>query len=141
ALAAATIRPSRAAWRARFHTSRMAHRLLSRTLADRIGQLDDDFDLALQVLGWVSGQPRPFALYLDQTRLMAERGWPDWMPLTRRERAEILALERAMYGEAFHVFVMGAQARDSLVGDYGVNPSRVTVVGGGVNFDSMPEAG
>jgi glycosyltransferase involved in cell wall biosynthesis len=62
------------------------------------------------------------------------------MPLSRRERAEILALERAMYGEAFHVFVMGAQALDSLVSDYGVDPSRVTIVGGGVNFDSLPEA-
>jgi alpha-maltose-1-phosphate synthase len=141
ALAAATIRPSRAAWRARFHTSRLAHRALSSALADRLGGLDQEFDLALQVLGWVRGQPRPYALYLDQTRLMAERGWPDWMPLTRRERAEVLALERTMYGDAFHVFVMGAQARDSLVGDYGVNPSRVTVVGGGLNFDSLPEAG
>jgi glycosyltransferase involved in cell wall biosynthesis len=140
ALAAATIRPSRAAWRARFHTSRLAHHLLTRTLADRLGRHDHDFDLALQVLGWVGGQPRPYALYVDQTRLMAERGWPAWMPLSRRERAEILALERAMYGEAFHVFVMGAQALDSLVSDYGVDPSRVTIVGGGVNFDSLPEA-
>jgi glycosyltransferase involved in cell wall biosynthesis len=138
AVAAATFRPSRAAWRARFHTSRLSQRALSSALARRLAEVDEEFDLVLQVLAWVRGQPRPYALYVDQTRLMAERGWPEWMPFTGRERAELLSLEREMYGEAIHLFTMGAQARDSLAGDYGVDPSRITVVGGGLSFEPFP---
>jgi glycosyltransferase involved in cell wall biosynthesis len=141
ALAAATFRPSRAAWRARFHTSLRAHRRLSATLDDRLREVGVEFDLALQVFGWVSGQPHPYALYVDQTRLMAERGWPDWMPLGPRERAELLELERQMYTGAAHIFVMGGAAKESLVADYGNAADRVTVVGGGVNFSHIPAPG
>ncbi len=139
ALAAASFRRDRAAWRARFHTSRRAHRVLSRTLAKRLSASDGQHDVALQVFGWVAGQPRPCAHYVDQTRLMAERGWPQWMPFTRGERAELLMLEREMYRRAAHIFVMGAAARDSLVSDYGVAEGAITIVGGGLSFsDATP---
>ena len=95
-------------------------------------------DLALQVHGWVSGQPRPYAIYVDQTRLMAETGWPAWMPFSAGERDKLLNLERSMYAEAAHLFVMGKPARDSLSADYGVEGSRITVVGGGLRFDERP---
>jgi len=138
AVAALTFRPSRASWRARFHTSRLSQRILSAVLGSRLEEVDENFDLALQVFGWVRGQPRPYALYVDQTRLMAERGWPDWMPFTRRERPTLLALERTMYEQAVHIFTMGKPARDSLVADYGVDSSRVTAVGGGLSFEHLP---
>ena len=138
AVAAATFRPSRPSWRARFHTSRLSHRVLSRNLRRRAAGVSAEFDLALQVHGWVSGQPRPYAIYVDQTRLMAERGWPQWMPFTPRERAELLSLERAMYEGAAHLLVMGTPARDSLHADYGVEESRISVVGGGLSCDDPP---
>jgi hypothetical protein len=141
ALAAATFRPSREAWRARFHTSRLSHRTLSWVLTRRLADLEEDFDLALQVHGWVRGQPHPYALFVDQTRLMAERGWPGWLPLTRRERTELLDLERAMYEDASHVFVMGTPAQRSLVTDYGQDLSRISVVGGGPGFEALPAPG
>jgi glycosyltransferase involved in cell wall biosynthesis len=137
ALAAACFRPSRDTWRARFHTSRLSHRVLSATLARRL-EAAAPFDVALQVHGWVAGQPRPYALFIDQTRLMAERGWPSWIPLGRRERAEILALEGDMYTRAAHVFTMGVPARESLMADYDLDESRITVVGGGLNHDLPP---
>ena len=138
ALAAATFRPSRAAWRARFHTSRLAHRVLSRNLARRLREFEPGYDIALQIHGWVRGQPRPYALFVDQTRLMAERGWPAWMPLTSGERNELLSLERQMYEGAAHIFTMGEPGRVSLASDYGIDPSGVTVVGGGLRFGEPP---
>jgi starch synthase len=137
AVAAATFRPTRATWRARFNTSRLSQRLLSSNLRRRV-QGAAGFDLALQVHGWVEGQPGPYAIYVDQTRLMADRGWPQWMPLTRRERDDLLRREAAMYREASHLFVMGVPARDSLISDYGIDGDRITVVGGGLSFDSPP---
>ena len=138
ALAALTFRPSRPAWRARFHTSRRSHRTLSRILRSRLAGLDGDYDVSVQVHGWVEGQPRPYALYVDQTRRMAERGWPEWMPFGRSERTELLALEQRMYRDAAHVFAMGRPAEDSLVREYGVDPDGVSVVGGGLSFETMP---
>lgn len=138
ALAAATFRPSRDAWRARFHTSRLAYEVLSATLVRRLRDVKGDFDLALQVHGWVRNQPRPYALYIDQTRLMAERGWPEWLPFSRRERPKLLELETEMYRGASHLFVMGGPAGDSLVSDYGVEASQISVVGGGLPFDVLP---
>jgi glycosyltransferase involved in cell wall biosynthesis len=138
-LAALTFRPSRHAWRGRFHTSLRANSTLSRHLAARLASVGSDFDLALQVFGWVRGQPKPYVLYVDQTRLMSERGFSRWLPLSRRERSRLLRLESEMYGEASHVFVMAGAAKDSLVGDYQVDPGRVTVVGGGINFETFPK--
>jgi starch synthase len=141
ALGAATFRPSRETWRGRYHASAFAYRVLSSTLRRRLTGLGTDFDLALQVHGWTASQPKPYALYVDQTRLMAERGWPEWLPLTRRERGSLIPLERDMYHRAFHIFVMGATTRSSLVDDYGLDPSRVTVVGGGLPFKTLPAPG
>lgn len=140
-LAARSFRPSRTAWRAGFNTSLATHRALERTLAKRTQRLGNNFDLAIQVHGWVVGQPAPYALFVDQTRLMADRGWPGWLALRHRERSELLALERRMYEEASHVFVMGGAARASVVEEYGIDPGRVTVVGGGPLFDRLPPDG
>jgi glycosyltransferase involved in cell wall biosynthesis len=60
------------------------------------------------------------------------------MPLAPRERSELLELERKMYDEAAHVFVMGGPSQDSLIGDYGVDDARISVVGGGLSFDGLP---
>jgi alpha-maltose-1-phosphate synthase len=138
AVAAATFRPSRPTWTARFHTSRLSHRVLSRNLRRRAAGVSAEFDLALQVHGWVSGQPRPYAIYVDQTRLMAETGWPAWMPFSAGERDTLLSMERSMYAKAAHLLVMGAPARDSLGADYGVEGSRISVVGGGLPYDDPP---
>jgi glycosyltransferase involved in cell wall biosynthesis len=114
--------------------------VLSKNLVTRVTRIAPDFEVALQVHGWVGGQPRPYTLFVDQTRLMAERGWPDWLPFAGHERPRLLDLERAMYQEAFHVFTMGEPGRASLISDYDVAPGRVTVVGGGVCFRSLPVA-
>jgi len=138
ALGAGTFRPARATWRARLHTSPLAHRMLSKTLVRRSARFEVPYDIALQVHGWVAGQPHPYALYVDQTRLMAERGWPQWLPLPRRERAAVLDRERQMYAAAAHILTMGQPARESLMAEYEIDPHRITVVGGGLMFDRLP---
>ena len=97
-----------------------------------------EFDLALQVHGWVSGQPRPYAIYVDQTRLMAERGWADWMPCAGREREELAGVGALNARGGGPPFAMGEPARDSLGADYGVDESRISVVGGGLPYDDPP---
>lgn len=136
--AARTFRPRRSDWRARFHLTPRAHRALTATLAERLSDVEQPFDLVFQIHSWVAGQPRPYFLYVDQTRTQVEAGWPKWLPMSRQERAEGRRLERAMYSGAHHIFVMGKPPRESLVADYGIAASRITVAGGGLNFHSLP---
>lgn len=136
--AALTFRPRRSEWVARFHLSPRAYHALTKTLAERLRTVEQPFDLAFQVHGWVGCQPRPYFLYVDQTRHQIEAGWPKWLPMRPPARTEGLRLERSMYSGAHHVFTMGDPARRSLIADYGIAKDRITVTGGGINFAGLP---
>lgn len=76
----------------------------------------------------------PYHLYLDHTRAIAERyssqpGLPPPPPSQPGWRAR----EQAVYRGATTIFTMSAFVRASLCADYGVDPSRVRVVGAGPN--------
>lgn len=49
------------------------------------------------------------------------------------------ALERQAYERAVHICTRSELVKSSIVNDYGILPERVTVVGGGVNFEQQPE--
>jgi glycosyltransferase involved in cell wall biosynthesis len=82
------------------------------------------------------GRPpdRPYHLYVDHTRAIAERydrapGLPRPLPPDPAWRAR----EERVYRGAATIFSMSAFAARSLVLDYGVDPERVRVVGAGPN--------
>jgi glycosyltransferase involved in cell wall biosynthesis len=135
---AAMFRPHRGDWVARFHLTPHAYHALTKTLAERLRAVPQPFDLAFQVHGWVGGQPRPYYLYVDQTRSQIDAGWPKWLPMGQPARIEGLRLEQSMYAAAHHIFTMGEPARSSLIADYGIAKERITVTGGGINFSSLP---
>jgi glycosyltransferase involved in cell wall biosynthesis len=140
ATAAMTFTPQRSRWRHRYHLAPRAYRALTETLVERLERFDAQYDLVFQVHSWAGGQPRPYVLYVDQTRTMAERGWPEWFPMSRSARTAGRTLEHSMYTGAEHIFVMGTPARESLISDYGIEPGRITLTGGGVNFTTLPQA-
>jgi glycosyltransferase involved in cell wall biosynthesis len=91
------------------------------------------------------GRPpdRPYHLYVDHTRAIAERyaplpGLPRPLPPDPAWRAR----EEQVYRGATTIFSMSAFAARSLVLDYGVDPERVRVVGAGPNVAPVapPEA-
>lgn len=139
--AAATFRPRRADWVARFHLTPRAHHALTATLSERLQTVQAEFDAVFQVHGWVGGQPRPYFLYVDQTRSQIEEGWPAWLPMSAPARARARELERGMYAGAHHIFVMGSPARESLVSEYAIDRGRITVAGGGLNFRKLVDPG
>lgn len=76
----------------------------------------------------------PYHLYLDHTRAIAERyapvqGLPFPVPYEQGWRVR----EREVYRGAAAIFTMSEFVRRSLREDYGVDPSRVHVVGAGPN--------
>lgn len=133
AVLAATVRWPRDEWRRSYHVNRLAFNLRSRTL--RRGLEKAHHDLAIQVLGWINpaAYPGPYVVYTDTTFETVRRHWPPWVPKGRAA----FQLERAMFQGARHVFMSNKQAAESLA-TYGVPVERVSVIGGGRNFDVRP---
>lgn len=137
-VAATAFRPSRQAWAQRFHVNPISHRLRSRILRRKLKQLQEPFDLLFQVHGWTEPSGGPYVAYVDTTWALASAHWPNWVPPVGRERRWWHQVECRMYQNALHLFTMGRPAADSLIDSYGVAAERVTVVGGGLNFDVLP---
>lgn len=68
-------------------------------------------------------------------------GVTPWLPPIR-DRDAFLELENKLYRNARHIFVGGAYLKPHLVQEYGVEPGRIVVAGGGVHPDflhNLPE--
>jgi glycosyltransferase involved in cell wall biosynthesis len=100
---------------------------------------DAPIDIILHVRNIYFPTRRRYAAFIDSTLLMAERGWANWSHGTRLERRIRLGVERRYYAQAQFVFTAGHIAANSVISDYGVDPTRVVAIGGGVNFDPLPE--
>ncbi len=109
------------------HLSRVAGELVEAEGADAV--------LQSGVLFGPGGPPsRPYHLYVDHTRALAERQRPEpgLVPPLPPDPAW-RAREGLVYRGAASIFSMSAFAARSLVLDYGVDPARVSVVGAGPN--------
>lgn len=137
--AARTFRLPRSRWQERYHLNKLSQHMRSRNLRRELARISRPFDLVVQVRGWVDPHRWPYVICTDGTWHMASTGWPAWLPAYASERDYWYEVERRMYGGARHVFAVGLEAADSLRTFYGVPPERVTVVGGGVNFETLPE--
>jgi glycosyltransferase involved in cell wall biosynthesis len=80
---------------------------------------------------------RPYVLTTDNTFMMSERHWPDWVPMaSRRQRDAWVELERAVYENASFLFPWSDFARQSMIEDYGIAPEKVIAAGAGANLSS-----
>ncbi len=110
-----------------------------REVGEALGALRPAPDVVLQNGALFSpGAPAPFpyALLVDHTRALAEAspGWPDArVPQPLRYGAGWFGREAAVYRGAAVLAAFSENAARSLVHDYGVDPSRVRVVGAGAN--------
>jgi glycosyltransferase involved in cell wall biosynthesis len=109
------------------HLSRVAGEAIERARPDAVLQ-------AGGAPGPNSTPARPYHLYVDQTRALAERHAP--VPGLARPLPpdpEWRGREERVYRGAASIFSMSAFAARSLVQDYGVDAARVRVVGAGPN--------
>ncbi|PRY15979.1 glycosyltransferase family 4 protein [Kineococcus rhizosphaerae] len=136
AVAAATFRPSRVQWAEQFYKSGLGHALRSRNAEALRRRSPDPLAPVLQVhaLFDVAGGAGSL-LYVDCTHRQSAAGWAPWNPLRGRALERWYARETAAYRSARHIFAFSSATRDSLVGEYGVEPGRVTVVWAGANGD------
>ncbi|MBI5961159.1 MAG: glycosyltransferase family 4 protein [Chloroflexi bacterium] len=118
------------------HRTRLAERYLS--------QRAGEYDLIVQMhtLTAAGTQPRPYVLTTDNTFLLSEKYWPEWVPLRPRDREQWIALERQVYQKAAYLFPWSEFTRQSLIHDYGIAPEKIIVTGCGAYFETdQPGAG
>lgn len=82
----------------------------------------------------------PIVLYADFTYRLAQREDPWRTPVMSHAASERWNdLERDVFLNAAYVLTRSEYTRRSMIDDYGVSPNRVVAVGGGVNFETLPE--
>ncbi len=71
----------------------------------------------------------PYVTYLDYTMALARRNWLPWAPFSKEKELNAwLECERQGYERATHLFTMSDCVKSSLVEDYGIDPSKITIV-------------
>lgn len=135
--------PNHHRWRERFYKNIPAFRARSRQLAGRLQALSGQVDAVLQVgvlfdASW--GNPAlPNIIYTDYTAyLSAQKPAAGRSPFTGSQRERWISLERQAFERASHICTRSQRVRSSIINDYGIPAERVSVVGGGVNFDPLP---
>jgi glycosyltransferase involved in cell wall biosynthesis len=79
-------------------------------------------------------------MYLDYTMALARREWRDWAKFRNDHQYQSwLKAETRSYEQAAVLFTMGANAKRSLVADYGIPDHKVHAVGSAGNFTSPYE--
>lgn len=137
-VAAVTFRPTRSRWVERFYKSALAGRLRSANAEHGVDALPQTPGAVLQVHALFRIHDLPSVLYIDCTHAQSARLWPAWNPLRGRLLQDWYRREREAYSAARHLFAFSEATKASLVGDYGLDPEKVTVTGAGVNFPRLP---
>jgi hypothetical protein len=115
----------------------------SRALANRLSEQIEragDHGAFLQIgsLVEIDRNHGPFGLFSDMTIPQAYRaGQFAVSRLSRSQYEEAIAVQRRVLHSCVHVFTLSEWARQSMIEDYGLDPSRVTVIYVGTNL-SMP---
>ena len=135
------IHPDRRRWRERFYKNVPAFQQRSRRVSTFVQSLSAQADMVLQVGAlFQTSSALPIVIYTDYTsQLSARKPAAGRSPFTPRQREQWIGLERQALTQADHIFTRGAFVREAIVSDYGVMAKRVTAVGGGVNFATLPE--
>jgi glycosyltransferase involved in cell wall biosynthesis len=122
-------------WKSYYLHSPYAFDLFSREAAAAIRRAAPDRVVQAGALFGPGPWPvAPYHLYLDHTRAIAERYPPaPGLPPAVAYQPEWRARERATYRNAEGIFTMSAFVKRSLEDDYGIEPSRVRVIGAGPN--------
>ncbi|UBV44312.1 glycosyltransferase family 4 protein (plasmid) [Deinococcus taeanensis] len=133
---ALSFRPDPWHWKGVANLNPRTFRAQSALALQRLRARRAEFDVTLQIFGMfsVAGQGFPVALYLDNTMALTLQHYPQWNPMSRRERQEWLILETEAYRAADVIFTMSGAVQRSVIDDYGVPAGKVVTVGAGTNF-------
>ena len=133
-----TFHPRKNVWRQRFYMSTWAFDRRSRRVRNRIASLERQASAVLQIGAMFdatspTGLP-PTVVYADYTAtLSAEKPEGGRSPYSGAQLEAWLEREKRVYEKAAHICVRSKLVRSSIVDHYGIDPGKLSVVGGGAN--------
>ena len=136
--------PDLKTWKARASKNPEGFIARSKRAAHWTSSMQDQADLILQLgvlfdSDW-DNNPLPHIIYTDYTSSMsARRPAAGRSPFHGRLLSRWLELEHRAFDRAKHICVRSDAVRNSLVQDYSLAPGKITVVGGGVNLQQLPD--
>ncbi|GAP22666.1 glycosyltransferase family 4 protein [Leptolinea tardivitalis] len=131
-------------WKERFYQNVPAFKMRSEKMAaalkKEIGRVDAIFQIGVLWDTLWKDAPIPSVIYTDYTSTLASRK-PEWgrSPLSPADLAAWLSMEKKAYQRSSHICTRGQYVRQSVINDYGIPETKVTAIGGGVNFGALPE--
>lgn len=139
-----TFHPQPQRWKQRFYMNVPAFRQRSQRVAEYLDKKCASADVIFQVGVLLDShwkvQRLPSVIYTDYTAsLSAKQPDAGRSPFNKKQLQRWLTLERQAFQRSTHVCTWSDFTRRSLIGDYQMAPERVTTVGGGVNFVTLPK--
>lgn len=136
--------PNLGRWRKRYWQNNPAFRARSRLASNYAQSFRGKVDAVMQISLLFDATWEPISvpnlIYTDYTaHLSARRPDAGRSPFTPNQFRKWIQMEKQAYHRAAHIFTRGKFVRDSIVNEYGVPREKVTAVGGGVSFSSLPE--
>ncbi len=121
-----------------FYYTPYIHRQIRRLLLSHLAGREDEFafTLSTQSLFDAHLEGVPHFIYTDHTHLANLRSPTFNRAFLATEKW--ISLEREVYRQATRIFVMGENARISLIEDYGTSPDRIDCVYAGSHIDTTP---
>ena len=135
--------PKKQVWRQRFYKNLPAFRTRSRRTAAYIQRNCANYDLIFQVgvlynARW-GNVGLPSIIYTDYTaHLSRQKQESGRSPFSDAQSRQWIDLEREAFQQATHICTRGEFVRQSIIDDYGILESKVTAIGGGLNFVEIP---
>lgn len=142
--AAQTFDPNRKKWKEHFFKNVAAFDMRTLRSEEYLRKKKDQYDIVLQLGVLFDSSPKmppsQTVIYTDYTAaLSARRPEAGRSPFHPGELTAWLERETLAYQRAAHIFVRAAFVRQSLITDYQIAPEKITHVGAGVNFSSLPD--
>jgi len=136
--------PNQAIWRERFYKNVPAFRKRSQGVAHYLQSLQEQVDAVLQLgtlfdSNW-NNTHVPNIIYTDYTAfLSANKPKTGRSPFSPQQLKQWIDLERQAYQKATYIFSRSKLVRNSIIKNYGIPAQKVGVIGGGVNFATLPQ--
>lgn len=141
--AALNFKIDRDRWRESINKNILGFRLSSWLVNRKLGSREGEVDFSIQIgclfdSAWPQKRAPAF-IYTDYTSILSsEKPHAGRSPFSPRQLEKWIQLEKNAYHVADHIFVRSNFVKNSLLEDYQINHNKITVVGGGWNFDLPP---
>ena len=137
--------PDRSVWRARYYshpaTFNQRTAAFNRMLAARRADVDAFLQVGVLYDCSVAAEKAPVVVYTDHaTVLTADYGRAYRLPISDGLASRRVGQEKDALAAATHICSRSLFVADAIAGRYGIDPRKISVVGGGANIATSPAA-